>query len=118
MAINGAAITRRAAMALPLPALAQGWAPTRPLRLIVPFPPGGTTDTLARMTAERLGAALGQPVVIDNRGGAAGTVAAELASKAEPDGLTLFFASIGTAVMPLISAIALPSDKKLKQYLV
>lgn len=75
----------------------QGWAPARPLRLIVPFPPGGTTDMLARLTAERLGSALGQPVVIDNRPGAAGTVAADIAAKSEPDGLTLFFASIGTA---------------------
>jgi len=93
-------LTRRAAWALPWPALAQvqgEWAPSRPLRLIVPFPPGGTTDTLARLTAERLGAALGQPLVIDNRPGAAGSVAAELASKTEPDGHTLFFASIGTA---------------------
>ena len=98
-------VTRRAALALPFPALllpatvagAQGWSPVRPLRLIVPFPPGGTTDTLARMTAERMAALLGQAVVIDNRPGAAGTVAAEMASKTEPDGQTLFFASIGTA---------------------
>ena len=60
-------VTRRAALALPFPALllpaplagAQGWSPARPLRLIVPFPPGGTTDTLARMTAERMAALLG-----------------------------------------------------------
>ncbi|MFC7474317.1 Bug family tripartite tricarboxylate transporter substrate binding protein [Dankookia sp. GCM10030260] len=69
----------------------------RPLRLIVPFPPGGATDLLARVLAERLGARLGQGVVVENRGGAAGVIAAELASRAEPDGHTLFFASIGTA---------------------
>jgi tripartite-type tricarboxylate transporter receptor subunit TctC len=91
-----------AAALLPASALAQGgtgsaWAPSRQLRLIVPFPPGGTTDLMARLTAERLGAALGQPVVVDNRGGAGGSLAADMATKAEPDGHTLFFASIGTA---------------------
>jgi len=83
--------------ALAAPAAAQGSWPTRPLRLIVPFPPGGATDLLARILAERLGARLGQTVVVENRGGAAGVIAAELASRADPDGYALFFASIGTA---------------------
>ena len=102
MAASMARLGRRAALgaaaglAMAGTARAQ-WAPARPMRLIVPFPPGGTTDMLARLTAERLGAALGQPVVIDNRPGAAGSVAADIASKTEPDGQTLFFASIGTA---------------------
>ncbi|WP_160122784.1 Bug family tripartite tricarboxylate transporter substrate binding protein [Rhodovarius lipocyclicus] len=79
-------------------ARAQGvWAPSRQLRLIVPFPPGGSTDMLARLTAERMGAALGQPMVVDNRGGAAGSLAADMAAKAEPDGHTVFFCSVGTA---------------------
>ena len=114
MAEKRASITRRVALALPvlpawaLPAKAQDWAPARPLRMIVPFPPGGTTDTLARLTAERLGAALGQTVVIDNRPGAAGTVAADMASKTEPDGQTLFFASIGTAATNQFLYPALP----------
>ena len=73
--------------------------PARPLRLIVPFPAGGTTDTLARILAERLGARLGQTVVVENRGGAAGVIAAEIASRAEPDGHTLFLATIGTAAI-------------------
>jgi tripartite-type tricarboxylate transporter receptor subunit TctC len=93
---------RRAVLALPLaaaPAWAQeGW-PSRPLRLIVPFPPGGATDMLARILAERLGARLGQSVIVENRGGAAGVIAAELATRAEPDGYTLFFGSIGTAAI-------------------
>jgi len=99
MAANRASLGRRAAfgMAWAGAAAAQAWAPSRPLRMIVPFPPGGSTDTLARMTAERLGAALGQPVVIDNRPGAAGSIAADIAGKTEPDGQTIFFASIGTA---------------------
>ena len=119
-----AVMTRRAALALPLPAFAQGsvqssapnplssWAPTRPLRLIVPFPPGGTTDTLARMTAERLAAILGQTVLVDNRPGAAGAVAADMASKTEADGHSLFFASIGTAATNqfLYPALTHPGD--------
>jgi tripartite-type tricarboxylate transporter receptor subunit TctC len=91
--------SRRAALAglAATPAMAQASWPNRPPRLIVPFPPGGATDLLARVLAERLGVRLGQAVVVENRGGAAGVIAAEIASRAEPDGYTLFFASIGTA---------------------
>ncbi|MBR0651723.1 tripartite tricarboxylate transporter substrate binding protein [Roseomonas terrae] len=91
-------IAGTAAAALSRPALAQGW-PTRQLRLIVPFPPAGGTDILARIMAERLGARVGQAIVIDNRPGAAGNIGAELAARAEPDGHTLFFASLGTAAI-------------------
>ncbi|MDO9709575.1 Bug family tripartite tricarboxylate transporter substrate binding protein [Paracraurococcus lichenis] len=86
-------------LALPRRAGAEPPWPARPLRLLVPFPPGGATDLLARILAERLGVRLGQPVVAENRGGAAGVVAAELASRMEPDGHNLFFASIGTAAI-------------------
>ncbi|MBL6454373.1 tripartite tricarboxylate transporter substrate binding protein [Belnapia sp. T6] len=82
---------------IPFTARAQGEWPTRPMRLLVPFPPGGATDLLARLLAERLGVRLGQPVVAENRGGAAGVIAAEFAARMEPDGYGLFFASIGTA---------------------
>jgi tripartite-type tricarboxylate transporter receptor subunit TctC len=75
-----------------------GW-PGRPIRLIVPFPPGGATDLLARVLADRLTARLGQSVVVENRGGAGGNIAAEIAARAEPDGTTLFFASVGTAAI-------------------
>ncbi|MBV1795580.1 tripartite tricarboxylate transporter substrate binding protein [Siccirubricoccus sp. G192] len=95
-ALPGIALGLAAATGL-LPARAQPAWPSRPLRLIVPFPTGGATDLLARVMAERLGARLGLPVVVENRGGAAGVIAAELASRAEPDGYNLFFASIGTA---------------------
>ena len=73
-----------------------GWAaaqapsyPSRPIRFIVPYPPGGSTDTYSRIIGVKLGEALGQPLVMDNRTGAAGSVGAELAAKAPPDGYTI-----------------------------
>ena len=63
--------------------------PAAALRIIVPFPPGGTADTLSRLTAERLSPLLGQPVLVENRAGAGGNLAAEQVWRAEPDGLTL-----------------------------
>src|SRR6266850_8405924 len=84
--------------------------PSKPLHLIVPFPPGGGNDTVARAIALQLGPDLGQPVVIDNRPGAGGSVGAELAAKAPPDGHTLFLAGVGShAVNPNLHA-RLPYD--------
>jgi tripartite-type tricarboxylate transporter receptor subunit TctC len=74
---------------LPLAAAAQS---AKPLRIIVPFPPGGASDALARMVGERLPATLGQPVVVENRPGAGGNVAAEQLARAEPDGTLLLAA--------------------------
>jgi tripartite-type tricarboxylate transporter receptor subunit TctC len=71
------------------PALAQPAFPHKPVRLIVPFPAGGSADTLCRLVAEKLAAAWGQTVVVDNRAGAGGNVGAEIAARAEPDGHTL-----------------------------
>jgi tripartite-type tricarboxylate transporter receptor subunit TctC len=77
--------------------------PTRPLRYIVPFPPGGSTDIMARIVAAALTDGLGQTVVIDNRGGAGGTVGAEIAANATPDGYTLFACNIASlAVSPAL----------------
>jgi tripartite-type tricarboxylate transporter receptor subunit TctC len=79
---------------------AQGaWSPTRPLRLVIPFPPGGTTDLIGRMVAERLSPRVGQPVVVENRPGAGGNLAGEAVARAEPDGHTLLFTSIGTGAI-------------------
>ena len=75
--------------------LAQPW-PAKPLRFIVPFPPGGTTEIQARMINDRLAARLGQPVVIDNRGGANGAIGMELLARAPADGYTLIIATVGT----------------------
>jgi tripartite-type tricarboxylate transporter receptor subunit TctC len=88
------------AAALPLPALAQAG---KPVRLIVPFTPGGSTDILARAIAPRLASALGVNVVVDNKPGAGGSLGAGDAAKAEPDGHTLLMGHIGTlAVNPAI----------------
>ena len=77
--------------------------PQRPLRYIVPFPPGGSTDIVARIVAAGLSDDLGEQVVIDNRGGAAGTIGAEVASRATPDGYTVFACNIASlAVSPAL----------------
>ena len=76
--------------------------PTKPVRLIVPFPPGGSNDIVARMVANDLSPLLGQQVVIDNRGGAGGIIGTEIAAGAQPDGHTLLIASVAFAYNPSI----------------
>ena len=89
------------AAALPMPALAAY--PDKALRLIVPFPPGGAADAIARGMANKMAADLGQQVIIENRGGAGGTMAVELAAKAAPDGYTLLLGTVGThAINPAL----------------
>jgi tripartite-type tricarboxylate transporter receptor subunit TctC len=78
---------------------AQAW-PTRPIRLIVPFPPGGATDANARVIAKEVENALGQPLVVDNRGGANAIIGSDLLAKAAPDGHTLMHISIAFAINP------------------
>ena len=81
-----------ASLAISAAAHSQAW-PTKPVRFIVPFPPGGATDISARMIGQKLGEIWGQTVVIENRGGAGGGVGATEAARAAPDGYTLFFPS-------------------------
>jgi len=90
------------------PAHAQSW-PTKPVRLIVPFAPGGGTDTLARLIAQRLGDALGQSVVVDNRPAVDGIVGSELVAKGVPDGYTLLIVSSSHAINPALGR-KLPYD--------
>jgi tripartite-type tricarboxylate transporter receptor subunit TctC len=79
-----------AAPLLPSAASAQATFPTRAVRMVVPYPPGGATDVIARMIGEKLTTQWGQPVVIENRAGAGATIGAEVVARAEPDGYTLF----------------------------
>ena len=81
------------------PVHAQAW-PNKPITLIVPFPPGGGTDAFARPLSAQLAKQLGRPVVIDNRGGAGGTVGASIAAKAAPDGYTFFIGAVHHAIAP------------------
>jgi len=76
--------------------------PNRPVRLIIPFPPGGSNDVVGRMVAKQLSEKLGQQVYVDNRAGAGGTIGTEAVSKAEPDGYTLAIVSIAHAVNPAL----------------
>lgn len=106
-------IARRGALALPLLALAcpafAAW-PERPVRLVVPFPPGSGTDTLARLLAEPLGRHLGQPVVIDNRPGGNGVVGAQAGATAAADGYTLTMVGTSVAVINPHTVRRLPYD--------
>lgn len=80
-------------LAAPEAVHAQDW-PQRPIKIVVPYAPGGNTDAIARITAERLTTALGQPVLVENRAGAGGATAADFVAKSLPDGYTLFVAAL------------------------
>jgi len=95
-------------------ALAQktdGW-PTRAVRLVVPFPPGGGTDLVGRSVGGKLSEVLGQKIIIDNRGGAGGNIGTEIAANADPDGYTMLIGNIGIAINPTLYAGKLPFDPK------
>src|SRR5262245_28427288 len=80
-------------------AMAQDW-PSRPIRWIVPFPPGGSTDIAVRPVADALSKALGQPVVVENRTGAAGNIGTDAVAKSAPDGYTLLATIDSIAIAP------------------
>jgi tripartite-type tricarboxylate transporter receptor subunit TctC len=93
---------------LPAAVLAQGSYPTKPVRLIVAFPPGGSTDIVARLVGQKLSERIGQQVVVDNRGGAGGTIGTDIAAKSPADGYTL---TMGTTSTHVIAPAIFPTVK-------
>ena len=108
------AILKRWALAVLLVTVAVGaWAqsyPTKPIRIVVPFPGGGATDLLARAAAQKLTEAWGQPVVVDNRPGAGGNIGTELVARAAPDGYTLEMGTVGTHAINASLYAKMPYD--------
>jgi len=96
-----------AALAMAAPALAQGY-PERPITWVVPFTPGGITDTNSRLIAEEMSKSLGQRVIIENKSGAGGLVGTEYVARAKPDGYTLIYATLGTVA----ASVALQKELK------
>lgn len=105
----GGALALAAAALLPSLAAAQSF-PTKPIRIVVPFPPGGSTDLLARRIGEKLAAVWGQPVVVDNRAGAGGTLGADYVAKSAPDGYTLLMGVTGSNAIANALYPKLPYD--------
>ncbi|WP_027283396.1 Bug family tripartite tricarboxylate transporter substrate binding protein [Rubritepida flocculans] len=99
------------ALLLPGAGLAQAW-PARPVRIVIPFPPGGLADQLARPLAARLQAVLGQPFLVENRAGAGGNIAADVVAKAAPDGHTWLLGSIGPLAANQFLFPAMPYDTR------
>ena len=105
----GSAVALAVMAMLPSLAYAQSF-PTKPIRIVVPFPPGGSTDLLARRIGEKLAAAWGQPVVVDNRAGAGGTLGADYVAKSAPDGYTLLMGVTGSNAIANALYPKLPYD--------
>ena len=93
-----------------LPAMAQGAYPNRPVRLIVPFAAGGTTDIFARFVADRLSQSLGQQFIVENRGGAGGNIGTDAVAKSPPDGYTLVMGTVGTHAINASLYAKMPFD--------
>ena len=106
------ALLQGAAATLAFPAIvhAQGTWPNKPIRCIVPLPPGGGTDTMGRRAMQRLSEALGQPVVVDNKAGAGGTIGSDIVAKAEPDGYTIGIATASSHSAAPVFRKDLPYD--------
>ena len=104
------AFTALAILAASQNAMAQNY-PARPIRVLIPFAPGGATDIIARIIEPKVSRALGQPFVVDNRAGAAGNIAVELTAQAQPDGYTLLVGNISTnSINPLLFADKMKSN--------
>jgi tripartite-type tricarboxylate transporter receptor subunit TctC len=111
-------VDRRFVLSLPVmafgmpagPAQAQAWPTAKPITIVVPFPPGPALDLVARLVAGKMGPALGQTIVIDNRAGANGTIGSNMVARAAPDGYTLLGATAGTHVTALHLTKNLPYD--------
>jgi len=93
------------ALASALPFAAAQTFPSKPITIVVPFPPGGGPDLAARVLAEKMAPKLGQPVVVDNRPGAGGALGTDLVDKSAPDGLTLVLATVGHAILPAMGKL-------------
>src|SRR5215831_12622360 len=96
--------------ALVEPAAAQGWPAAKPITMVVPFPPGPALDLVARLVGAKIGTALGQTVVVENRVGANGTIGANAVARAAPDGYTVLAATAGTHVTAVHLMKNLPYD--------
>jgi tripartite-type tricarboxylate transporter receptor subunit TctC len=96
-----------ACLAAPLASFAQGF-PTKPVHLVVPYEPGGTVDITARSVAPRMSEALGQPVIIENRGGATGQIGAQEVARSAPDGYTIMFTVGGSHLLSQFTSKNLP----------
>jgi len=107
----GTLIALAVLLALPAAGYAADAYPSKPVRLIIPFPPGGSNDIIGRMIATKLTERLGKQVVADNRGGAGGVVGTEMAAKAAPDGYTLVIIAAGHAINPALYKLPYDHDK-------
>jgi tripartite-type tricarboxylate transporter receptor subunit TctC len=109
--ILAAAICAAPFMALvqSFPALAQAW-PSKPIRLVVPYPPGGSTDLLARTIGQKLGDSLGQQIIVDNRAGAGGMLGSDIVARSAPDGYTILLGTGATHGLTLLLSKTVPYD--------
>ncbi len=105
-------VAAAAVAAAPLGAMAQATYPTKPITVVVPFAAGGPTDALARVLTARMGEALGQTMIVENVGGAGGTIGVNKAAKATPDGYTILFTHMGTLAVNIALYKTLPYDSQ------